>query len=138
MRLSLVIACFVAIGGLLLATPEAQAGLDACGDIYLAAGANCEVVPPGASCVTQCTPISVEATCAAELQGQCSVECSGSASVECSGSCEASCQAQCEINPGSFDCSTYCTLDCAARHVSPLPAGYGMHEEDKNTAGHQG
>ncbi len=115
MRASLVIAPIFAAAALLFFSPtSAHAGVDACGDIYITAGAECEVIPPGATCSTQCTPLTVEVACAAELQVECSAECSGSASVECSGSCEASCSADCEVNPGSFDCATYCTADCSA------------------------
>jgi MYXO-CTERM domain-containing protein len=113
MRISLLVASLVASAAFLLTPTQAHAGIDACGGIYLEAGAECEVIPPSAACTTQCTPLSVQATCAADLQAQCSTECTGSASLECSGSCETNCQAECEVNPGSFDCATYCTADCA-------------------------
>lgn len=114
MRISLFLASLVATSALLVTPQTAEAGIDACGDMYIEAGATCEVVPPSAECTTQCTPLSVQATCAADLQAQCATECTGSASVECSGSCETNCQAQCEVNPGSFDCATYCTADCTS------------------------
>jgi MYXO-CTERM domain-containing protein len=114
MRISLLTAMALAAATLVITPKTADAGIEACGDIYLAAGAECELVAPGASCATQCTPISVEVSCAAQLQVECSVECTGSASVECTGSCQGGCEAQCNVDPGSFECATYCTADCAA------------------------
>lgn len=114
MRASLPLAAALAVAAILLMPKTADAGIDACGDIYLSAGAECELVAPGASCTTQCTPIAVEVSCAAQLQVECSAECTGSASVECTGSCQGSCEAECEVNPGSFECATYCTADCSA------------------------
>ncbi len=114
MRASLLLATAIAAAALLITPSSANAGIEACGDIYLTAGANCELVPPGATCTTQCTPLNVEVSCAAQLQVECSVECTGSASVECTGGCQGSCEAECDVNPGSFECATYCTADCAA------------------------
>lgn len=114
MRLSLLIAFGLALAALVITPRAANAGIEACGDIYLTAGANCELVPPGASCTTQCTPLAVEVSCAAQLQVDCALECTGSASVECTGSCEGTCEAECNVDPGSFECATYCTADCAA------------------------
>jgi MYXO-CTERM domain-containing protein len=99
----------------LAAAPHpAHAGIDACGDIYVEASAECELVPPGADCDVRCTPISVQATCSAELYVSCSGECTGTATVECTGACEADCQGQCEVDPGSFDCSANCQVGCEA------------------------
>lgn len=112
MRLSVFLAAPLAAALFFALPQEAEAGLDACGDIYIEAGVECEVVPPGVECVTQCTPVSFEATCAAEIRVDCTGGCTGEASVSCTGQCDTSCQAQCEINPGSFDCATYCSADC--------------------------
>ncbi len=114
MRASFLIATALAAAALVISPSAADAGIDACGDIYLSAGTECVLVPPGASCTTQCTPLSVEVSCAAQLQVECSAECTGSATVECTGSCDVDCKAACEVNPGSFECATYCTADCAA------------------------
>lgn len=93
-------------------SPRADAGVEACGNIYVEAGAQCEVVPPGVECETQCTPISVQASCAAELYVGCAGECSAEASVECTGSCQSSCEAECEADPGSFECEGSCEATC--------------------------
>jgi hypothetical protein len=91
----------------------ARAGsLEACGDIHIEAGAECELIPPSASCEVNCTPISVQAACAAELTASCSGECNASATVECTGSCEADCTGECEANPGSFECRGSCEATC--------------------------
>ena len=102
---------------------QAHAGIDACGDIYVEASAECELIPPGADCDVRCTPISVQATCSAELYASCSGECNGSATVECTGSCEADCSAECEVNPGSFDCTAECQGGCEADCSGSCAAG---------------
>src|SRR4051812_656401 len=84
-----------------LASSNAFAGLDACGNFEVRADANCELVTSG-GCVAQCTPVSVEAACSAQLYVECSGQCSASASVDCSASCQADCSAQCTVDPGSF------------------------------------
>jgi hypothetical protein len=100
---------------LLVASHAAHAqGLDSCGDIHVEAEAMCELVPPGAQCEARCTPISVEAACAAKLQVECEGECSATASVDCSGQCYADCTGPCEIDPGKFDCRAQCQADCSA------------------------
>lgn len=95
------------------APSEALAGpLDACGDIRLEAEAQCELVAQG--CDVQCTPLTVEAACAGELQVECAGACDFEAEVECTGSCRADCEAQCRVDPGSFDCAVGCRADCDA------------------------
>jgi hypothetical protein len=103
-------------GGLVwLWTPAAEAqGLDSCQNIHLEAQAQCELVPPGVQCETECTPLTVEAACAARLEVDCSGHCNASASVMCSASCEADCSAQCAVDPGKFECSGACRADCGA------------------------
>lgn len=93
---------------------RAHAGIDACGDIYVEASAQCELVPPGAECDVRCTPISVQATCSAELYVTCSGECNATATVECTGSCDADCHAECDVDPGSYECSAECQAGCEA------------------------
>jgi hypothetical protein len=100
---------------LLLASHAAQAqGLESCGDIHVEAEAMCEVVPPGAQCTARCTPITVEAACAAQLQVECDGMCSASAEVDCTGECQAGCTGSCEVDPGKFDCRAECRADCSA------------------------
>lgn len=101
----------------------ARAGIDACGDIHVEAGAQCEMVPPGAECDLQCTPITVRATCSAELYASCAGECSATAEVECTGSCTADCQAECDADPGSFECSAECQAGCQADCSGSCAAG---------------
>ena len=93
---------------------RADAGIEACGDIYVEAGASCELVPPSADCDVRCTPLSVQASCSAELYVSCAGECTASATVECTGSCDADCHADCDVDPGSYDCSARCQAGCQA------------------------
>ncbi len=117
---------------LLAASQEAHAqGLESCGDIHVEAEAMCEVIAPGAQCVAECTPIKVEAACAAKLQVACDGECSASASVDCTGSCQADCSASCQVDPGRFDCRGECRADCSA-------SCSGMCQADGNSAECQG
>ena len=90
---------------------EARAGLEACGDIHVAANAQCEVLVDG-GCVAECEPVSFEAACAAELYANCDGQCVAEASAECGVSCEGDCMAQCEAQPAEFDCRARCNADC--------------------------
>lgn len=112
MRPVLLLAPTALVGALLLWPARAQAGIDACGDVFIEAGAECELVPPGANCEVQCTPLSVDAACAARLTAECSGECTADPSVDCTGSCQASCEADCTAEPGRFECSGSCQADC--------------------------
>lgn len=97
----------------LFALPKtADAALEACGNIHIEAGAQCEIIPPGTECQVHCTPLSVRAACAAELYLECDGQCDASASVECTADCDASCRAECDADPGSFDCRGACQADC--------------------------
>jgi hypothetical protein len=103
------------IAGLcLLAPAPAHAGLAACGNINVEAESNCEV-KTGIECAADCTPISVQAACSAELQVTCNGKCTASASVECSGSCEADCVGECEVDPPKLDCKADCNLKADAQ-----------------------
>jgi MYXO-CTERM domain-containing protein len=108
---------------LAIAPRQADAGIDACGDIYVEAGATCELVPPSADCDVRCTPLSVQATCSAELYVSCAGECTASATVECTGSCDADCHAECDVDPGSYDCSAKCQGGCEADCDGSCAAG---------------
>lgn len=93
---------------------DAKAGaLDACGDIFVDAGANCEVLAEG-GCVVQCEGDSLTSVCAAEGALSCAGECNVEADVGCTGSCQGSCEAECEVDPGSFDCRGTCDASCSA------------------------
>lgn len=104
---------------------QAQAGLDACNNIYVEAGAECTVIPPSADCEAECTPIKVEAACAAQLQVQCDAMCTADVDVQCSGMCRASCMDECEVKPGEFDCQAYCQADCSGSCEGKCEAGAG-------------
>lgn len=95
----------------------ARAGIEACGDIHIEAEAEC-VVESGVACEAQCTPLSVEAQCAAELELACAGECNAEISAGCTASCEASCYADCTLDPGAFDCQASCYGDCEARAMA--------------------
>jgi hypothetical protein len=100
------------IGVVLLTPTPARAGIDACGDVFVEAGAECEVVPPGADCRTRCTPVSVEAACAGELYLDCESDCTVDADVDCTASCQGPCEVDCDVDPGRFDCRAQCQSDC--------------------------
>ena len=111
MRHGIGFAAAIALAALL--TPDlARAGIDACGDIYISAEAECEVVPPGVECESRCTPVTVEAACAADLRAECSGQCTGSASASCTADCQGACEADCTADPGSFSCRGACQADC--------------------------
>jgi hypothetical protein len=109
---SLVLAVFaVALGA--SAQAEAQS-LSSCGDVYVPGRADCTVVPPSAGCELNCTPVSLEASCAAELYVDCRGQCNADIDVGCTGSCQADCMADCTVDPGKLDCSVNCQAGCAA------------------------
>lgn len=91
---------------------NSEVSLDACNNIYVAAEAECTVIPPRADCDANCTPITVRAACAADLRADCSGECSTVFEASCTASCEADCHAECQVDPGKFDCQAYCQADC--------------------------
>lgn len=92
---------------------SAQDGLEACGNIHVEAQARCEVVPPSVECESMCTPVSVRASCSAQLAVECDANCNELPSVECSGQCVADCSAECTVDPGRFDCHVACQADCS-------------------------
>lgn len=114
MRLVSIATASLALAIVLLTPSTASAGVEACGDIHIEAGAECELVPPGATCDVQCTPISVQAACAGQLYVECQGECNATATVECTGSCTTSCEGECNADPGSFDCRASCQGSCEA------------------------
>jgi MYXO-CTERM domain-containing protein len=94
-----------------LASTNASAGIESCGNIEVSAKANC-VLETSGGCTARCTPISVQAACSAELYVECSGQCSAKASVDCSASCKADCSAQCTVDPGSLECGASCQGRC--------------------------
>lgn len=108
------------------ATAEA-AGLDSCGNIYVSAEAECTVYA-NVECEAMCTPITVEAACAAELTANCQGECNVSASAECTGSCSADCTARCDVKPAEFNCIADCQGSCSADCDGRCAAGEGGAE----------
>jgi len=101
--------CFALVG----ARAHAQ-DLSSCGDIRLEAQVQCELVPPSASCEAQCTPLKVQAQCAADLYVDCKGQCNAELEASCSASCEADCSASCEVDPGKFSCYAECEGGCSA------------------------
>jgi len=97
----------------LLSSAPAHAGISACGDIDVEAHGTCEVQVDG--CDISCTPLTVEAACAAQLEASCAGSCPQVPSVTCSGSCEADCSAACDVRPAEFDCSASCKADATAK-----------------------
>jgi hypothetical protein len=112
-RLACLLIPLLPLSSLLAANTADAQGLASCQDIHLEAQAQCELVPPGIQCETECTPISVQAACAARLQVECDGRCEASASLSCTASCQADCSARCEVDPGKFDCRASCQADCS-------------------------
>jgi len=97
---------------LLTATP-ARAGIGACGNIDVDAHGMCEVKVDG--CDIECTPLKVQAACAARLEVSCEADCPQLPSVSCTGSCQGSCEADCKAKPAEFDCTASCKADATAK-----------------------
>jgi len=96
----------------LLMSAPAHAGIAACGNIDVEAHGMCEVKVDG--CDVACTPVTVEAACAAQLQASCTGSCPKVPSVSCTGSCQADCETECDVTPAQFDCSASCKADATA------------------------
>jgi hypothetical protein len=96
----------------LLSSGTAQAGLDACGNFYVAADASCEWLPEDESCATLCEPISVESSCAAQLYLECEGQCSASAELTCVETCEPTCVTNCDASEEPPNCMGLCMSDC--------------------------
>jgi hypothetical protein len=103
----------LAMGALLLgfASNASAEGIEACGNIDVEANAECRVE---ADCSLQCKPLSLQASCAAELQVMCSGQCTAQAEVSCTGSCQADCEGSCMVDPPSFECEGECSASCNA------------------------
>ncbi|MEQ8893279.1 MAG: hypothetical protein RID93_36855 [Sandaracinaceae bacterium] len=93
---------------LLPLTAHTASAQSACGDIYLASTARCEVLI-GGGCTAMCEPFALEATCAADLYASCDGTCTATAEASCEASCDvAACEATCTVDPGSYDCRADC------------------------------
>jgi MYXO-CTERM domain-containing protein len=121
-RLGLLVGLLNAASSLLAGGVEAQS-LDACSNIHVEAGANCEVRPPKANCEAMCTPISVQAACAAEAYVNCDAMCDIDIQAGCTATCQAGCTGSCTGSPGSFDCEAYCQGDCSASCTGKCGSG---------------
>jgi MYXO-CTERM domain-containing protein len=104
---------------------EAQADLGACNNIYVEAGGECTVIPPSVDCEADCTPIKVEASCAAKLQVQCDASCNANVDVGCDATCTADCMGECNLKPGEFNCQAYCQADCSGSCAAECAGGEG-------------
>lgn len=114
MRTLSLFATSAALAAPLLFSTQAQAAggsLAACGDIHVEAEAECSVEASG-GCEAQCTPLSVTAACAADLQAECSGGCTADIDASCTASCQGSCMAECEVDPGAFECAASCSASC--------------------------
>jgi hypothetical protein len=97
--------------GLLSASP-AQAGLDACGNFYVAAEATCEWVAEEESCGTRCEPVAVQSNCAAQLYLECEGQCNASAELTCIETCQPTCVSDCTADDEPPNCMGLCMSDC--------------------------
>jgi len=99
--------------GLFAANAGAQ-DLSACGqNMYIRAEAECKFEPP-ATCQASCTPVKLEAACAADLSVSCNGMCNANLDVNCQADCNVDCSAKCTVDPGKFDCSASCRGTCEA------------------------
>lgn len=102
----------VFLGATVVAAPAARAGIEPCGNIQLAANAQCEVVVDPLACSAKCGEVSFTASCAADLYASCDGQCTATAQASCTTSCQSACEAECNAAPGSFDCEASCQADC--------------------------
>lgn len=118
----------ITLFGVLLVSSVASAQtIDECGDLTLTSDSQCELVV-GTECTAMCEPVSLTASCAAELYVDCAGECSASATVECTGSCQADCEAECTVDPGSYDCEGGCYASCEGSCDASCAASANMAE----------
>ncbi len=101
-----------------------EADLSACGNMYVAAEAKCEYVPK-TECIAQCTPVRLEAACAADLSVMCDGQCNVQAEASCNVDCSADCKADCTVDPGSIDCSAECRATCGGDCKAQCAGGNG-------------
>lgn len=93
----------------------AHAGLADCGNIDVSAKADCEVRVEG-GCTASCTPLSVVATCSADLYVGCQGTCNIDAEASCTASCDVgACELDCMGKGPSFDCKVDCVAKAEAK-----------------------
>src|SRR5579862_8849565 len=94
MRASLLTASAALAFGLVVFTPSSAHAdvLSSCGNLDFAGNETCSIQTSG-GCTAQCTPISFQASCSAQLEVGCQGMCTASADVNCTGSCSGSCEA---------------------------------------------
>lgn len=97
---------------LVLSSGTASAGVLECGNVAFSHGADCEM-RTGSLCRSSCTPVQVQATCAAELVAQCEQQCEVEGALDCSTDCHKYCDVNCTLGPVDFDCEGYCQKGCA-------------------------
>jgi hypothetical protein len=105
---------FAFLSALVALTPRSASAdvISSCGNISVSSTAMCHLETSG-GCTAQCTPVSFEASCAANLETTCTGQCTASADVMCMGSCNVTaCEASCMANPGTFTCQGQCEADC--------------------------
>jgi hypothetical protein len=83
-----------------------------CGNIDLSGNESCTFETSG-TCTADCTPVSVEASCSANLEATCSGGCTAMVDATCNTDCTANCSTSCTADPGSFSCSDSCEADCS-------------------------
>ncbi|MCA9686811.1 MAG: hypothetical protein KC457_31890, partial [Myxococcales bacterium] len=101
----------------LLLPQSAHAGLEACGNVYVAAEASCEYIPGEEECTTYCEPTATQTSCAARLYLECEGSCSASAESVCTETCTESCMPVCDDGgdqpPNCMGlCMSDCQMDC--------------------------
>lgn len=100
-----------ALSASVLVTESALAdGTDACGAFSFDANTKCEVLFEG-GCTANCTPVTVDARCHADLSVTCDATCDELPSIDCTASCNTDCTASCMGN-AQFDCGADCQVSC--------------------------
>lgn len=102
--------------------------LSACGNMYVSAEAECTYVPEQ-ECVAQCTPVHLEAACAADLSVDCDGQCNLQAQASCTATCSGECMADCMVEPAKLDCSANCQASCGADCEASCKSKGGTHCE---------
>lgn len=107
----LVLASLVGFAITLVAPRLASAQVAQCGNLRIGADSTCVFVAD-AACRAMCTPITVTASCAAELYATCDGMCTLEAQASCTAECQGSCEGSCAVDPGNFECTGSCEARC--------------------------
>lgn len=121
----------IALLGLALLAPRAaEAGVSACGDVYVTAEASCEWVAEQETCTTECQQVEVYKSCAARLYTECEGMCSATSETTCTTECGESCVPECDSTsteeqpPNCMGlCMSDCQMDCNAACAEPENTG---------------